>query len=58
MFIRGICHLTRHAASYKVTARVGRLGERDKLLIINKAGIIFNGPNAELERKEDLWALS
>ena len=41
----------------KVTARVGRLGERDKLLIINKAGIIFDGPNAELERKEDLWAL-
>jgi hypothetical protein len=23
----------------------------------NKAGIIFDGPNAELERKEDLWAL-
>jgi len=28
------------------TARVRRLGDRDKLLIINKAGIIFDGPNA------------
>jgi hypothetical protein len=57
MFIGGICHLTRHAAQFKATAPVGRLGERDKLLIINKAGIIFDGPNAVLERKEDLWAL-